>query len=136
MPRFGAESRQDLQRAGLEIRAEVGAAVGDPAEDAKISLSLIHAPVFYGTTFSACADLEAEVKLEALEEALREAGFVMVPAAEPGPSNVSVAGETNIALGVPRADTSRTGCWWFWGAADNLRVPAWSGCKLAEWLDT
>jgi len=46
LPRFGAESKEDLQREGLEIRAEVAAAVGDVNEDAKISLNLIHAPVF------------------------------------------------------------------------------------------
>jgi len=35
----------------------------------------------------------------------------------------------------PRADLSRAGAWWFWGAADNLRMPAASGIKLADWLE-
>src|SRR5258708_15266177 len=57
LPRFGAESKEDLARDGMELRAEGSAVVGDINEDAKISLSLIDAPVFYGLTFNACADL-------------------------------------------------------------------------------
>jgi len=49
---------------------------------------------------------------------------------------VSVAGETSLYLAEPVEDASREGSWWFWGTCDNLRVPAWSGVKLAEWLTT
>jgi aspartate-semialdehyde dehydrogenase len=136
LSRYGAESRQDLQRSLLETRAEVSAGVGEPEEDQKISLNLLHAPVFYGTTFTACLDLGAEVKVEALSDALKSASFVLVPADEAGPSNVSVAGETSLFLSEPKPDAARAGSWWLWGAGDNLRVPAYSGVKLAEWLDT
>jgi aspartate-semialdehyde dehydrogenase len=74
LPRFGVESKEDLQREGLEIRAEVAAAVGDVNEDSKISLNLVHAPVFYGLTFIACADLGEGVDAAKLIAACREAG--------------------------------------------------------------
>ena len=135
LPRFAAESKQDLQREGLEIRAEVAAAVGDVSEEAKISLNLVHAPVFYGLTFSACADLGEGVDSGKLIAACQEAGWVMTGDGEAGPSNVSVAGESQLFMSEPRADLSRAGAWWFWGAADNLRVPAASGIKLADWLE-
>ncbi len=135
LPRFGAESKQDLARAGLEIRAEVSAAVGDVSEDAKISLNLVHAPVFYGLTFSACADLGEGVDSADLIAACREAGWAVAGDAEAAPSNVSVAGESQLFMSEPRADLSRAGAWWFWGAADNLRLPAASGIKLADWLE-
>jgi aspartate-semialdehyde dehydrogenase len=135
LPRFGAESKEDLQRGGLEIRAEVAAVVGDVNEDAKISLNLIHAPVFYGMTFSACADLGEGVDSGKLIAACSEAGWVVTGDAEAGPSNVSVAGESQLFMSEPRADLSRAGAWWFWGAADNLRMPAASGIKLADWLE-
>jgi aspartate-semialdehyde dehydrogenase len=135
LPRYGGESRQDLHQSLLRIRAEVSAALGEPAEDAKIAVNLIHAPVFYGMTFSACADLQEKTDVAALSEACKEAGFALVPEGEAAPSNVSVAGETCVFLRAPEADASREGTWWFWGAADNLRLPAWSGCKLAEWLE-
>jgi aspartate-semialdehyde dehydrogenase len=135
LPRFGVESKEDLQREGLEIRAEVAAAVGDVNEDAKISLNLVHAPVFYGLTFSAWADLGEGVDAAKLIAACREAGWVVAGDDEAGPSNVSVAGESQLFMSEPRADLSRAGAWWFWGAADNLRLPAASGIKLADWLD-
>src|SRR5467141_317784 len=135
LPRFGAESKEDLQREGLEIRAEVAAAVGDVNEDAKISLNLIHAPVFYGLTFNACADLGEGVDSGKLIAACKEAGWTIVEGGEAGPSNVSVAGESQLFMSEPRADLSRAGAWWFWGAADNLRLPAASGIKLADWLE-
>jgi len=135
LPRFGSESKQDLHSGLLRIRAEVSAAVGDAEEDAKIGLNLIHAPVFYGATFSTCADLEGEPQVATLTEACRNAGFVLVDAAEAAPSNVSVAGESGVFLRAPEPDTAREGSWWFWGAADNLRLPASSAVKLAEKLE-
>jgi aspartate-semialdehyde dehydrogenase len=135
LPRFGAESKEDLPREGLEIRAEVAAAVGDVNEDAKISLNLVHVPVFYGMTFSACADLGEGVDAAKLIAACKEAGWAVAADGEAEPSNVSVAGESQLFMSEPRADLSRAGAWWFWGAADNLRMPAASGIKLADWLE-
>jgi aspartate-semialdehyde dehydrogenase len=132
LPRFGSESRVVLQEKLLELRAEISAA----EEGAKISVNLVHAPVFYGTTFSVCADLGNAADAAALVQAVKEAGFAVVPIEEAGPSNVSVAGDTVLYLSEPRPDTARENCWWFWGAGDNLRVPAASGIKLAEWLDS
>jgi aspartate-semialdehyde dehydrogenase len=114
----------------------VSAAIGDPVEDAKLSLNLIHVPVFYGTAFNVCVDLNSDVSEEALGEACKEAGFSVVPAADGGPSNVSVAGETSLYVRTPTPDSNHPKSWWLWGAADNLRVPAHSGIKLAEWLDS
>ncbi|HXJ15113.1 MAG TPA: Asd/ArgC dimerization domain-containing protein, partial [Candidatus Limnocylindrales bacterium] len=116
LPRFAAESKENLLREELEIRAEVSAAVGDVSEDAKISLNLVHAPVFYGMTFSACADLAEGVDAAKLIAACKEAGWMVVGDAEAGPSNVSVAGESQLFMSEPRADLSRAGAWWFWGA--------------------
>jgi aspartate-semialdehyde dehydrogenase len=135
LPRYGTESRQDLHQSLLQIRAEISAALGDSEEDTKIAVNLVHAPVFYGMTFSAYADLDEKTDQVCLIDACKDAGFTLVPAMEAAPSNVSVAAETSIFLRAPEADGSRAGGWWFWGAADNLRLPAWGGCKLAEWLE-
>jgi aspartate-semialdehyde dehydrogenase len=133
---YGTESPHILQDRLLSTRAEVSAAIGDPVEDAKLSLNLIHVPVFYGTAFNVCVDLNSDVSEEALGEACKEAGFSVVPAADGGPSNVSVAGETSLYVRTPTPDSNHPKSWWLWGAADNLRVPAHSGIKLAEWLDS
>src|SRR5258708_1958898 len=118
-----------LQKFGLQRL------VGVMNEDAKISLNLIHAPVFYGLTFNACADLGEGVDSGKLIAACKEAGWTIVEGGEAGPSNVSVAGESQLFMSEPRADLSRAGAWWFWGAADNFRMPAASGIKLADWLE-
>jgi len=135
LPRYGSESRENLAERLLRVRAEVSAALADPAEDSKVALNLMHAPVFYGTVLSACADLEGESDAAGLGEALRRAGFTLVEDTDAGPSNVSVAGESGVFLRTPTADAARQGAWWFWGAADNLRLPATSAVKLAEWLE-
>ena len=136
LPRYGAESKKDLSSKLREMRAEISAAIGDGEGDAKISVNLVHAPVFYGTTFSICADLDHDIDSLALAGACQDAGFVLVPEMDAAPSNVSVAGETNIYLREPQPDMSREKSWWLWGAGDNLRLPAWSAVKLAEWLDS
>jgi len=135
LPCYGEESRRNLHANLLKIRAEVSGVLGDPAEDRKLAVNLVHAPVFYGMTFSAYVDVPEETEHAAMIDACKDAGFSLVPAKEPAPSNVSVAGETSVFLQAPVADSARSGGWWFWGAADNLRLPAWSGCKLAEWLE-
>ena len=135
LPCFGSQSHHDLRANLLEVRAEISAALSDEAQDARVAMKLVHAPVFYGTTFSVCSDLESAATNESILSACRTAGFSIVPPAEPAPSNVAVAGETSIFLQGPQPDPVVSGCWWFWGAGDNLRVPAWNGCKLAEWLE-
>jgi len=135
LPRFGSESRQDLRGRLLQIRAEVSAAIGDGNEDSQIGLNLIHAPVFYGVTFSVSVDLDGNADEAALTAACRKAGFTLVDASEAGPSNVSVAGESGPFVRAPEPDAAREGSWWFWGGADNLRLPASSAVKLAEWLE-
>jgi aspartate-semialdehyde dehydrogenase len=136
LSRYGAESRYDLGSKLRQMRAEISVAIGDPEEDAKISINLVHAPVFYGTTFSVCFDLERDIDAMALAGACRDAGFVVVPESDPSPSNVNVAGETAVYLREPQPEMTREKCWWLWGSGDNLRVPANSAVKLAEWLDS
>jgi aspartate-semialdehyde dehydrogenase len=136
LSRFAVDSRHDLGNKLRQIRAEISAAIGDAEEDAKISVNLVHAPVFYGTTFSLCFDLERDIDAMALTGACRDVGFVVLPESEPSPSNVSVAGETGVFLREPQPEMGREKSWWIWGSGDNLRVPAWSAIKLAEWLDS
>ena len=136
LPRYGVDSKKDLGSKLREMRAEISAALNDTEEDAKISVNLLHAPVFYGTTFSACADLERDIDTVALAGAFQDAGFVLMPDSDAAPSNVSVAGESALFLRNPRPELSREKSWWLWGAGDNLRVPAHCALKLAEWLDS
>jgi aspartate-semialdehyde dehydrogenase len=135
LPCYGTESQQNLHKKLLQIRAEIRAVLQDATTDEKIALNLVHVPVFYGMTFSAYAEMNEQIDTARLISACQSAGFTLIPAAEVGPSNVSVAGETGVFLRTPEPDSAKSAGWWFWGAADNLRLPAWNGYKLAEWLE-
>jgi aspartate-semialdehyde dehydrogenase len=130
LDRFGPESSHKLAAARERLRAETKALVA--GKSAVPVLQMVHAPVFYGSTFSACAELDAASSPHLISDACKRAGFA--PTAEDGPSNVSVAGESLIQLATPEADPSQAGIWWFWGAADNIRLPAANAVKLADKL--
>jgi aspartate-semialdehyde dehydrogenase len=132
LDRFGPASAQRLGGIGTRTRLETKACLGKKA--AVPSIKMLHAPVFYGITFAASAELDANADAEKVASECRDAGFTLGGEDEAGPSNVSVAGERNIQLAKPEADPSEAGSWWFWGAADNVRMPAANAVKLAEML--
>ena len=132
LDRFGAASGQKLEATRKRVRTETKACLGSKA--LMPAIQVIHAPVFYGTTFAACAELEAGIEAGKLVKACTDAGFAMIANSDPGPNNVSVAGEKIIQLAMPEADPWQAGSWWFWGAADNIRLPAANAVKLAEKL--
>jgi aspartate-semialdehyde dehydrogenase len=132
LDRFGPGSKQKLGTVRERLRAEAKACIGK--KSVMPALQVIHAPVFYGTVFAACAELAPGTKVEQAVTACEDAGFAMPLDGEPGPSNVSVAGEKVPRLALPEEDPARPGAWWFWGAADNIRMPAANAVKLAEML--
>jgi aspartate-semialdehyde dehydrogenase len=98
-------------------------------------VQVIHVPVFYGCTFSAAAALRPGLELHQIAEACGKAGFALLQADDPGPSNVTAGGEHAIQLAQPEtAPWLCEGRQVFWGAADNIRFPAWNAVKLAEKL--
>jgi aspartate-semialdehyde dehydrogenase len=131
LDRFGMGSRHKLRSAVERIRSEVVACVKKKV--ALPAVQVLHAPVFYGATFSACTEVDVDDG-QRIAEVCKEAEFVIVQVGDAGPSNVSVAGENSIFLAQPEHDTSETNTWWLWGAADNIRLPVWNAVKLAEKL--
>jgi aspartate-semialdehyde dehydrogenase len=132
LDRFGAGSKHKLSAVRERLRAETNACIGK--KSIMPALQLVHAPVFYGTAFSACAELVPGTTVEQITAACEDAGFAIPADGEAGPSNVSVAGEKVAHLAKPEEDPARLGAWWFWGAADNIRLPAANAVKLAEML--
>jgi len=129
---YGDASAHKLDTVGERVRAEVHASL---AKSAVIpSIQVIHAPVFYGTIFSAYAEVDPGADAGKISEACADAGFALTARGEASPSNVSAAGEKTMQLAQPKADPAHPGTWWFWGAADNIRLPAWHAVKLIEKL--
>jgi aspartate-semialdehyde dehydrogenase len=141
--RFGAQSAHQLASVRERIRKEIRACLG--GNTVQPAIQVLHAPVFYGTTFIACAELATSapmhikgkepwpLTLDNILQACKHAGFSFTPDGQEL-SNVSAAGENVIQLAMPQFDTSRPEAWWIWGAADNIRFPAASAVKLAERL--
>ena len=133
LDRYGASSKENLAKERERIRQEAGAAVGKNGVEP--SVQLVHAPVFYGYTFSAIAEINSQQKQEALTENLKKAGIDVQESASMPLGNLSAAGDSTIHLGIPEHDPAQPGTWWLWGAADNIRLPAWNAVKLADKLE-
>jgi|SRR5579864_615817 len=132
LDRFGPAHQADSHAARLTLRNEISGCVR--GESVFPAVDLIHVPVFYGVTFSACAQLTDGTDKEKITQACQQSGFAIMDEWGIGPSNMSAAGETVVQLSKPHADSLRPESWWFWGAADNIRLPAWNAVKLAEKL--
>jgi aspartate-semialdehyde dehydrogenase len=135
LDRYGAESSQKLAKVRERVRMEAKAMLG--GADFVPAIQVVHAPVFYGTAFAASASFDPSrsgLNVEKIVAACKAAGFLISADPDDAPSNVTVAGEKSIHLAVPEQDSGRSDTWWFWGAADNIRLPAWNAVKLAEKL--
>jgi aspartate-semialdehyde dehydrogenase len=132
LDRYGSASRQKLEAVRERVRSEARVCAGTNA--VVPSIQVIHAPVFYGTTFSACVELAPGADARTIAKACSNAGFALHGPGETAPNNVSAAGEKVIQLAAPEEDSTNPRTWWLWGAADNIRLPAANAVKLAERL--
>ena len=131
LDRYGPQSLYRLSDVADRVRREADVCCADTSST--IAVQVLHVPVFYGMVFSAFAQLALPLSLQNLSQACRDGGFA-VSGAENAPSNITAAGETSIQLAPPQSDSGAKDGWWFWGAADNIRLPAWNAVKLAEKL--
>jgi aspartate-semialdehyde dehydrogenase len=130
MDRYGEASTERLGAARESIARDVANYLGSRAPIPAIQL--LQAPVFHSHGFSAFAELKASPEPGAVEKSLAAAGFKFPEAEESAPSLISAAGEAQPLLGHVERDPNRRGGYWFWGAADNLRVTAENAVAIAE----
>jgi len=131
LDRFGPASRIDLRQALAILRTEVRSCLRGTA--VVPAIQLVHVPVFYGVTFSACGELDPSVDTARVVSTCKAAGFSVLQPPET-PSNVTAAEAVAIQLAEAQVEPAKPGTWWFWGAADNVRLPAANAVKLAEKL--
>lgn len=132
LDRYGEASAERLadarSRIGCEVRGYLAGRLPAPA------IQLVQAPVFYGCAFTAYAEFGSPPETASLQQALNAVGLQVGAPNEPGPSNVSVAGESHILLSQAERDPNVERGYWFWGAADNLRLAAVNAIRIAEKL--
>jgi aspartate-semialdehyde dehydrogenase len=98
------------------------------------AIQFVQAPVFYGYAFSAYAELASPQPLGQLESAFANLGVKVGATDDAPPTNISVAGQTEIHLARIESDPNVENAVWLWGAADNLRLPAVNAVRIAEAL--
>jgi aspartate-semialdehyde dehydrogenase len=130
--RYGEESQENLADVRKRIIGEVRAYLAGRA--AMPAINLVHAPVFYSYTFSAYGEFAQAPALEEVVGRVQAAGLKVAGEGDAPPSNVNVAGEAQPVLARPERDLSVECGVWFWGAADNLRVPVVNAVAIAEKL--
>jgi aspartate-semialdehyde dehydrogenase len=128
--RWGAQSSESLADVRTAVASEVRRYLGGRA--VVPAMNFIQAPVFYGYGFACYAEFPTPQDEGAIAENLDAAGFTVAGEDEPGPSNVSVAGEERASIGRAQRDANVECGYWFWGAADNLRVATANAVRIAE----
>ena len=127
---YGEESKPRLEDVRAEAAREtarfLAGRAGAPA------LQLLQAPVFYGYSFSAFAEFASPVAAADIERAFPTVGVKVCAADDPAPSNVSIAGESEIQIARIEPDLNVPNGAWIWGAADNLRLAATNAVRIAE----
>jgi aspartate-semialdehyde dehydrogenase len=129
---YGESSKPSLAETRKNISQEVSRYIGGRAPAPAIQL--VQAPVFYGYSFSAYAEFASPVAANDLETEFAKLGVKIAPPDDPPPTNVSVAGESEIHLGRIEADANVASAVWLWGVADNLRLAATNAVRIAEEL--
>jgi aspartate-semialdehyde dehydrogenase len=92
---------------------------------------LVQVPVFHGYTFAMFVQTGVPVTATALEAALQGPHLTVTSAQDEFPSNVNVAGSSEILASV-RPDGAGGNGFWLFAACDNLRVSAIQAVECAE----
>ena len=129
---YGGESKPSMEAVRQGIVRDVNAYLAGRAPVP--ALQLVQAPVFYGYAFTAFAEFKSVLPPAQLASAFADLGVKVDAAGEAGPTNISIAGESEIHLGPMAPDPSVPEGQWFWGVADNLRLAATSAVRIAEEL--
>ncbi len=132
LPSYGEESRPRLEDIRREVSRDVARYLAGRATTPAIQL--VQAPVFYGYAFAAFAEFKTSVTPEQFEETLANSGVKIAKPGDPPPSNISVAGESQIQVSRLETDPSVAGGVWIWGVADSLRLAATNAVRIAEEL--
>ena len=98
------------------------------------AIQLVQAPVFYGYAFAAYAEFATLGSPQQVAAAFGNLGVKIAAEDDASPTNVSVAGESEIHLAPIEPDPSVEGGFWLWGVADNLRLAATNAVRIAEEL--
>jgi aspartate-semialdehyde dehydrogenase len=123
----GQPSLADVRRAtARDVARVLGQKIAPPA------IAVIQAPVFFSYAFSIYADFDAPIDATEIERALAAAGLAVSSPEDPRPTNMSVTGRPEAAIGRLAPEAGHANGFWLWGAADNVRMVAANAVAMAE----
>jgi aspartate-semialdehyde dehydrogenase len=130
---LGEAAKVDLSGIAETIRRDLRAVAGE-AVSSSITMQLVQAPVFHGYTMSVFVELPDEARIAALRSALDGGVVKLTESAKDAPSNQSVTQEADIVVAIREDPVPRTGArgYWFWMAADNLKLTARHAVACAD----
>jgi aspartate-semialdehyde dehydrogenase len=128
LSRYGEESKPTLESVEQRILAhfEKITAGSLPVP----SLVLVQAPTFHSHGFSIYIEARKRVTAKELGQALNGGMLSVTEGAAEAPTNVSAAGQDQVLVTL-RKDPAHGNGWWFWAAADNLRIAALTAVDCA-----
>ena len=132
LSRYGEESKPSLESVRAAIAHEVAQYLAGRA--AVPAIQLVQTPVFYGYAFSVYAEFAAAHAPEQLAAGFKNLGVKIAAPGDPAPTNISVAGESNIQLAPIEPDANVATGMWLWGVAENLRLASTNAVRIAEEL--
>jgi aspartate-semialdehyde dehydrogenase len=129
---YGPESKPTFAEVRNSIAKDVSEYLAGRARAPAVQL--VQAPVFYGYAFTAYAEFAAPQPSEQLQAAFSNLGVKVDAPDDPAPTNVTVAGESEIHLARIEPDPNVAAGAWIWGVADNLRLAVVNAVRIAEEL--
>jgi aspartate-semialdehyde dehydrogenase len=134
LARYGADAPDSLQAVEARIERHLASLLAKAGLMPMPSLKLIQAPVFHGYSLSVWVEFEHNPGPASLTEALRSDGIEVRSETESPPTNVGVAGQSGMTVGLVEADRNDPRGVWFWIVADNHRTSAENAVALVRML--
>lgn len=134
LPSLGDAAKVKLDETRERIADHYNAlsVVGAP----ELALQLIQAPVFHGYVASILIELQEPSTIEQIEAELQGEHLDIVAAKSDPPSNLSAAGQAEVLIRIEAANAGggAGNRFWFWLAADNLKLAALNAIACATEL--
>jgi aspartate-semialdehyde dehydrogenase len=125
--RYGSRSRHSLDALDQRVLKDYRKLLPGAVEP---SVRMLQAPVFHGHAFSIYLEMEKEIAVKGVSDAI--AGeHVVIATADEAPNNVNAAGQGDIIVSIAGDAVHKNGVW-LWAVIDNLRVAALNAVECAE----
>jgi len=134
LPRYGEDAPRSLEEIELTVDKHLASLLSKLEGVPMPSLRVVQAPVFHGYSFSLWVEFEQSPDLDAIAKGLAADPIDVRPKDLEPPTNVGIAGQSGISVGVIARDRNDARAAWFWMVADNLRITGENAVEVVREL--